>query len=243
MARCTWLAVLAGLLGGCSAAPSPPLPVVQLASSAPSAPVAPAAQPLVATAQPNVAAPPYSGLFQKGRVYVLAFETRQSGLDATGRGPTVTTGRGTFTCGVTEVRAIGDARAAWVQCDGVPDVPVDRAAPGGGYLATAQGLWRVDALPASAGDLNGLTADTMLLAASPTPGKREQPLAGAQGFVRWHEVSAFRDGFCATEASAAGDEGGYTLCFSHEAGLVGGSAYFAGGFTRDLWYGEVPREP
>jgi hypothetical protein len=197
----------------------------------------------VARARPKVAAPAYAGLFQQGRSYVLAFETRESGPDATGNGRTVTTSRGTFTCRVTEVRAIGDARAAWVQCDGVPEVPVDRATPGGGYVATAQGLWRVDTLPTSAGELAALSVDTMLLAASPVPGKREQALPEAEGFVRWHEVSAFRGGFCATEASAAGDEGGYTLCFSCEAGLVGGSAYFAGGFSRDLWYGEVPRKP
>jgi hypothetical protein len=48
-------------------------------------------------------------------------------------------------------------------------------------------------------------------------------------------------GYCVTEASSAGDEGGFTLCFSRDQNLVGGSAYFAGGFTQDLWYGDVPR--
>jgi len=37
-----------------------------------------------------------------------------------------------------------------------------------------------------------------------------------------------------------GDEGGWALCIQAGKGIVGGSGYFAGGFTHDTFFGDVP---
>ena len=192
------------------------------------------------TARPGSTGDLFAALFVKGAATQYDVVTRTTYWDdqdptADANGNVTKETTSTMTCTVDEVVDVtGGGRGAYLACSPEPNVPVGGASPTGGYVATADGLWRVDKAVAEvvAADL---TADTMLLAAKPVAAERkhEEP-DGSGGSLYKVEQRPVDGAWCATRASWAGDDGGATLCFAAGKGLVSGVAYFGGGSTIDV---------
>jgi hypothetical protein len=140
---------------------------------------------------------------------------------------------GTVTCVISEVkdRAAG-GKTAQLECSSDLNMP---ATPSGTYVGTAEGLWHVDDADAA------LDPQRRLLGATPAEGRSE--IKGEDPDMESGEaysVSAHAGGWCAAYGGWGGDEGGWQLCFKDGA-IVGGSGFFAGGSTQDLYFGEVKR--
>ncbi|MBX3159343.1 MAG: hypothetical protein KF773_25460 [Deltaproteobacteria bacterium] len=172
----------------------------------------------------------YAGLFETGKSWKLPAEYVTS-MDGQ-----TSSAKGTMTCHVEEARAITGGKTARLACD--PDGVEAPDSPAGTYVGTPAGLWRVD--DAFDGDATKLDATKMLLAAAPKEGKvetkdTENPDHGSAVIVKAHA-----GGWCASSGSWGGDEGGWTLCL-RDGAVIGGAGFWAGGSTRDLYFGDVPR--
>ncbi len=183
----------------------------------------------------------YAGLFEQGKRWSFSAEVKRQSPNTDGARPSRETQHGTLVCEVKHVERLVQALVAQVECDG-PSIPMHPDNPAGTYVATADGLWRVESVPRAPEDLSKLSPSDRLLARSPRAGERHSP-TDSSGCEQWQKTRVFQDGFCVTEGTACGDDGGFTLCFSQSRGLIGGSAYFGGGSVYDLWYGNVPRDP
>ncbi len=184
----------------------------------------------------------YAALFEQGKQWSFSAEVRLQSPSTEGQRPKIKTHHGTLVCEVKHVERSLQAHVALVECDG-PSIPQHPDTPAGTYVATADGLWRVEQVPRAPDDLAKLSPNDRLLARWPRAGERKVSPADSSDCEQWQKTHVFRDGFCVSEGTACGDEGGFTLCFSQSRGLIGGSAYFGGGSTYDLRYGDAPHDP
>jgi len=143
-----------------------------------------------------------------------------------------------MTCKVTRLTALTKARAAWLACDLVHDIPVEGASPTGAYVATEDGLWRLEKFPADAAMATLADDDRVVLA---TP--REEVILRQEGGDGGEEKKVVRraDGaWCWSHSMWSGDDGSVELCFAAGQGLVGGSAHWGGGSVREITYERLP---
>jgi hypothetical protein len=185
-------------------------------------------------------APVYARLFEQGRTWMFDatyatswYDPSDPAADASGNVRSSKTGR--FGCTVAEVKQVAELgmAIAHVACTEPPGVPAIGNATGGYFARTSAGLWRLDQPP---GETVELADEEMFLPAVAAPRQRsfEDP-DGSWGWSRSVEQRA--DGaWCATASSWSGDDGGVTMCFRADVGLVGGAAFFGGGMSSDLTY-------
>ncbi|HEV7559631.1 MAG TPA: hypothetical protein VGO00_29345, partial [Kofleriaceae bacterium] len=148
-------------------------------------------------------------------------------------GPDRNTVTGEVTC-TASGRTIRQGWATEIACNGMSHANlVD-----GNYVITRAGMWLViDEVT----DDTQLPADQMLIAAVPAPIERqtEDDQNGYKIGQAW-KAQAHGAAWCISHDDWGGDEGGWALCIQAGKGIVGGSGYFAGGFTHDTFFGDVP---
>jgi hypothetical protein len=196
---------------------------------------------------PRIGAPQlpaiYAKLFVGGTTWTFA-ATAEHGYDD-GNGFQQEKQDGIVTCTITTVRKIRDGRVAELACGGGDDDVADAIhlpdSPNGTFVGTAKGLWRVD--DTFHDDISTLDPEQMLIAATPVAYELETKDPGDDRFGRTRSVVAQPDGsWCINESSWGGDEGGWSLCLRAGVGLVGGTSFFGGGSTRDVYFGESVRD-
>lgn len=183
------------------------------------------------TATPGELPPAYAGLFVARE---LSFPAELVISMYGDHGPEQTSTKGTVACTISDVRAVADGKAMTLACSSALDLP---DSPAGTYVGTSQGLWRV-----TDGDVTKLDPARRLLPAQPVAARIEHKdpdpdMEAGDAII----VEAHGKDWCVTLASFGGDEGGWTMCVREGAGLVGGHGYFAGGSSRDLYFGDVKR--
>ena len=199
--------------------------VVVLSACTPSAIAPPPSSP---TPAPVVAGPPtlFAELVRPDATWTFKGETRHV------EGDDRHTDTGEVTC-TANGHAIRRGWATEIACSGLSYANlVD-----GTYVITSAGMWLVSDLT----DDTPLPADQMLLAATPAPIERktEHDEHGDSFGEAW-KAQKLHDAWCVSHDDWGGDEGGWALCIQAGKGIVGGSGYFAGGFTHDTFFGEVP---
>ncbi|MDX2086802.1 MAG: hypothetical protein SFX73_03075 [Kofleriaceae bacterium] len=175
----------------------------------------------------------YASVFKPA---TLSFKGEIVRSESTDTGPSKTTEAMTVSCTVGDVATKPEYSIATLKCstsseEGFPDDP------SGTFVGTPTGLYRVEAFD---GDLTKLTDKQRLLPAEPKKDKREWP-GSDEGFGEAMIVEPHAGGWCASHGVWGGDEGGWTLCFHPDKGVVGGSSFFAGGMSKDVFFGDVPR--
>lgn len=185
---------------------------------------------------PTALPPLYAGLFIEGKQWKLPAELISSGDDGSGT-MKKSTDKGTVTCVVSAVTALdGGVKTADLSCNGEGiELP---AAPSGTLVGTPKGLWQVDGV--FDGNVAGLDPKHMLFAATPKAGKIDTKDPENDCFGSAISVAAHGASWCVTSSIWGGDEGGWTLCL-RDGAITGGAGYFAGGSTRDAYFGDVPR--
>ncbi len=153
-----------------------------------------------------------------------------------GNGPVTDKQPGEVTCTISDVRSIRGGKVAQISCSGME--LVDQIS--GTFVGTAQGLWQVDGSFES--DLSKLVPGDALLGAVPAKARTEQKgsdpdIESGSAIV----VEPHAGGWCVLVTSWGGDEGGWQLCLKDGAGIIGGHGFFAGGQTRDAYFGDVRR--
>jgi hypothetical protein len=183
--------------------------------------------------------PLFAAMFVDGKRFSYKVETKTSFWDDTDPkadqdGNVADVQTGTMTCTVRGMQNFTSAVALKLECDSTDDL-----APTGVYVATPDGLWRLDAFPVDDAAIAKLDAKAMLLPAFPVAkeAKDEEVDEGAGSIVAIIEKDG---GWCHTESSWGGDEAGTSICFATGKGLVGGSLWWAGGWTKDTTYTLVP---
>jgi hypothetical protein len=151
-------------------------------------------------------------------------------------GPVTEKTPGEVTCTVSDVQTIRGGKIAELTCSGLE--LVDQIT--GTYVGTARGLWKVDG--SFENDIAKLDPGQALLGAVPAKSHSERKDAGSDidsGSAILVEPHA--GGWCVLVMSWGGDEGGWQLCFKEGAGVIGGHGFFAGGESRDAYFGDVRR--
>jgi hypothetical protein len=179
--------------------------------------------------------PLFAALFVDGKRFIYNVEITTSHWDesdpkADPDGNVTDTTTASMTCTVRGMQNFTSAVAVKLECDTTDDI-----APTGVYVATPDGLWRLDAFPMDDAAIATLPASDMVLPASPRAKEDSTEDPGGEGgsMVAIQE----RDGgWCRTESSWSGDEAGTSVCFATGKGLVGGSSWWAGGSTKDIKY-------
>jgi hypothetical protein len=183
--------------------------------------------------------PLFAGLFVDGRKLTYKVETRTSHwddadpkADQDGNVTNVTTAQ--MTCRVRGMQNFSDAVAVKLECDRADDI-----APNGVFVATPLGIWRLDAFPLDDAAIAKLPEADMILPAIPAAmeNKQEDPEGEGGSMVAIEEKNG---GWCKSQSSWGGDEGGTSLCFAKGKGLAGGSKWFAGGSTTETTFELVP---
>jgi hypothetical protein len=174
--------------------------------------------------------PAYAAVFQAKE---LSFPAELTVSEYGDTGPVKQTTKGTVKCVISDVKPSDlGGQSMTLACTSELEMP---GAVDGTYVGTGDGLWRIGEGP------DGKLDPTLrLLPAKPAAGRVEHkdPAPGMDAGMAY-VVEANGADWCATEASWGGDEGGFTLCFREGAGIVGGHSYFAGGSSRDLYFGDV----
>jgi hypothetical protein len=201
------------------AAPAAATPVAPSAAAAPAAP-APAAPPAV-----------FAGLFRDGARWTFKADLVHRFYDDQ---PRREVSHGEIACAMAGVRAITGGWLGELTCTGIDQA--DRVS--GTYVATAAGLWRVDA---PIDDAKALDPARLLIAASPRAGRREIKATDDEDGGDIYVVRRHAGAWCFSHTSYGGDEAGFTLCLVAGKGLAGGSGFSAGGASYDLFFGAVPR--
>lgn len=142
-----------------------------------------------------------------------------------------------MTCQVGTVRRLSTAVAALLRCDAVDDSPrrgdfdVPReASPDGVYVATAQGLYRTDAMPRESDIAKLSPTDLVMLPDAGECIMRDDQQGNAVALYRSEVNPAW---WCSSETSGDGDEfhdgQSVSLCFRRGAGLVAGGYHLRTG--------------
>jgi hypothetical protein len=179
----------------------------------------------VADAKAPFPAPLYAGMFVEGAKLRYELVTQSSQVDDQDTKADTTTS--TMTCTIEKVEKIPDALVAHVACDAEVGVPIRDASPAGIYVATAEGLWRVDSM--SAVETAARARATVMIPSSP----RERHSDSETQSESLYRGSG--DEWCWSKSSSSGDDADTTMCFSHGL-LVTGSATWAGGSSREASY-------
>lgn len=214
---------LIGALVGCSG-PTQPVPT----------PTTPA--PVTTSAEPV-----YAELFRDGASFSVTAKTTTT-LDE--GSPPTTEQRPPIRCTVKDVREATGVKQSTVDCSSAGvDSPTGGLAPEGIWVASDKGLWRYfpsDDVRAREVAVKGtMDPKEMLIGATPlahqediTSGDPDGPDEAMHYFSKVGEAGAW----CFGHSAAAGDETGWTMCMSAEAGLVSGTWYQAGTTSVDTWY-------
>lgn len=175
----------------------------------------------------------YAGLFVAAAKTFPA-ELVVSHTDVTG--PVTDRQVGEVTCTIDDVQTIRGGKIAELACDGIEMANL----VSGTYVGTATGLWRVDG--SFEGDITKLDREQVLLGATPAKAHTEHKDADSgidSGSAILVEPHA--GGWCVLVMSWGGDEGGWQLCLKEGSGVIGGHGFFAGGESRDAYFGDVRR--
>lgn len=186
------------------------------------------------TSSTSASTPPsaYAAVFAPAN---LSFEGEVRVTESTDTGPVTTRQALAVTCTIGDVDTKAEYSVATLRCTATPEsFPQD---PSGTLVGTPTGLYHVDSFD---GDLTKLDDKHRLLPAEPEKDKREWP-GEEEGFGEAMIVDPHAGGWCASHAMWGGDEGGWTLCFHPDKGLVGGASFWAGGMSKDVYFGDVPR--
>ncbi len=176
--------------------------------------------------------PAYARLFVAGEKSFAAEVVTSSFGD---HGPETEKTPGKVTCTISKVTRVKDAHVANLSCSGVEMID----GVSGTLVGTPTGLYRID------GTYDGrapLSEKELVLPAEPKADRREwKDASGEEGFGHAVIVEPHAGGWCAMNVSWGGDEAGWQLCVRERDGLIGGHAFFAGGMTKDAFFGEVVR--
>lgn len=154
----------------------------------------------------------YDALFTLGRAWALPCTTRSY---FTGRLEIETTLR----CHTAEVRSVGTARVAHLVCDEGDWVNTQLA---GWYLADERGLWRLESDTITEPEVHRLREDYMLLAASPSVRKVDEP--GIAEGMRVIVDTPVAGAWCVQQVTSYGGAPNWrTFCYQDGKGLVGAS--------------------
>ena len=175
------------------------------------------------------AGPPYAALLVDGARWTVTGTAKTT--PPVDMGPPSEATLAPFTCTVGGAHAMGATRMATITCDGEAGATAPPMA--GTWVATDAGLWWFqDAAAAHAAAMAGpLPVADMLIAAVPVAGERTQQVDETES--RHHAVTQKAGAWCTAFSVAAGDEGGFELCFPPGGGLTG-TAFSAGATAYDL---------
>ncbi len=151
-------------------------------------------------------------------------------------GPVTEKTPGEVTCTISDVRDLRGGKVCVLHCSGLE--LIDQI--NGTYVGTERGLWKVDGELTD--DVSKLDATDALFSTAPATAhvEHEDPDSGMDsGSARIVERHA--GGWCVMVSSWGGDEGGWQLCLAEGVGIIGGHGFFAGGQSRDAYFGEVRR--
>lgn len=151
-------------------------------------------------------------------------------------GPVTEKTPGEVTCTVSDVRTIRGGKVAKLACNGLEMVNLIS----GTYVGTPKGLWKLEG--DFEGDVSKLDPARVLFGTVPAKARSERrdtdsEIEGGSAII----VEPHAGGWCVMDTSWGGDEGGWQLCVKEGAGIVGGHGFFAGGETRDAYFGAVRR--
>jgi len=137
------------------------------------------------------------------------------------------------TC-TTDATVAGDGWRVELACEGM--ALADRLTET--YEITNAGMW----VAPTGGDDKRSAAQRFRLAATPVAyehrDEHDEPDFPNGSLI----TAAPRNGaWCISDDYWGGDEGGTTLCFEAGKGITGAAAFFSGGFTDDLYVGDVKR--
>jgi hypothetical protein len=189
-----------------------------------------------ANSKPFTQAPPlYAAMFVGGQRFKFRIESSVSRTNERGRAVTEKARPSYRSCVVEEVTPLPNANQSHLVCDDTSLlVPAVSANPGGIYLATALGLWKLDEPPSS---LAALDPKSMLIASAPSPFREERSGKAAgleEGEGESREVVHRKDGsWCATYASWGGDGSSSRYCFADGRGLIDGAYTWDGGSSME----------
>lgn len=151
-------------------------------------------------------------------------------------GPVTEKTPGEVTCTISDVQSIRGGKIAEIGCSGLEMIDLIS----GTYVGTPNGLWKVDS--EFDGDVAKLDPSRALFDTMPAAARSERKDtdsdidSGNATIVEPHS-----GGWCVLVTSWGGDEGGWQLCVKAGAGIIGGHGFFAGGETRDSYFGDVRR--
>jgi hypothetical protein len=147
------------------------------------------------------------------------------------------------TCRVIRVVRWARSIGSRIECSGalsgagVEDtIPVAGKFLEGDWVATARGLWQLQA-PALDGPEPALAPGEMVIAAEPTATKKATSNSESEeSAVAWRHGKTW----CVARASSGGDQSSDTFCFVPSTGLTAGSREFAGGTYYEIRFCSGP---
>lgn len=176
--------------------------------------------------------PVYAPMFVKGASWTFSSETKTT--PPIDMGQPTTEAKPDITCTVADVHEMHGASMATVTCTAGSEAnPTGNMPPAGVYASNASGLYYY------------IPSDPKAHAAAPDPATLMIPAAAAErkqegksddGTESWlYETKKEGDTWCGYFSSAAGDEGGWGLCFD-DKGLVKSNHFQAGATTQETFY-------
>jgi hypothetical protein len=194
-------------------------------------------------------APLYAPLVQAGSVWryrverVVEYMDNEGPVDAK---PIRKREVGEATCRVARLVQWKAAVGSKIECDGdltgervQQAVPVAGAFVDGAWMATEDGLWRVDAASLD-GPQPSVGRSAKVMSPRPTRSEEKNTFEGGGGEFRTVERIGGR--WCRTEGSSSGDQSSDTLCFDGTDGLSFGMRQFSGGDFREVRFCLRPRD-
>jgi hypothetical protein len=191
----------------------------------------------------------YAPLFQAGKVWryrverVVEYMDNEGPVDAE---PIRKKEVGEATCRVARLVQWKAAIGSKIECDGdltgervQQAVPVAGAFADGAWMATEDGLWRIDA---AALDGPQPSVDRSAKVLSPRPTRPEHKRTVEDGGEEFRVLERIGGRWCRTEGSSGGDQNSDTLCFDGTDGLSFGMRQFSGGDFRELRFCLRPRD-
>ncbi len=172
-----------------------------------------------------------AALFEQGKSWTFALETRTT--PPADMGAPTTVANGNLTCTIDSVRTVGAASVAKMSCAGAID-----SAPTMYWVRNAQGLWAYySGIEAAelAKQIVSPNPKEMQLAAMPAAHNTE--VKDADGALAVYSAKQGADGaWCTGYTYAMGDEYGWEICLKAGVGIVSGNWFDAGATTTEHVY-------
>ena len=191
----------------------------------------------------------YAPLFQPGRTWryrverTVEYQDPDKPVDAR---PTTKKNLGEATCRVTRLVQWKAAVGSKIECDGeLARESVRRAVPAGdalvegAWMASADGLWRIDA---AALDGPQPVGDRSAKIISPRPTRFENQNGDEDGHEEIRKLERVAGRWCRTDGISSGDQYSDTLCFDSADGLSFGTRQFSGGEFCEVRFCLRPRD-